>query len=111
MSTTTPKQLGQTAPTAATNTTNYTTPAATATILSSICICNTSSSVTDKVRVFIIPSAGAAGVTNAIIFDLSIPANNPYFANIAVTMNTGGFIQVYSLNGTSTFTTSGAEIS
>lgn len=109
MSTTTPKQLAQSAPVANTNTTVYTVPAATTTILSGIMIANTGGAA-DTVKIFVVPSAGAAGVGNTIIPSLSIPVANPFAANIAVTLNTGGFIVVFSLLGTSTFTLSGAEI-
>ncbi len=66
----TPKQLGQAAITAGV-TTLYTVPGATTTVLKSFDICNTSS--TNKlVRVFLVPSAGAAGTDNAILYDFII---------------------------------------
>lgn len=103
------KSFGRQNPAAATNTTLYTAPGSTTSILQNLHICNTNPT-SDLVRVFIIPSAGAAGVSNAIIYDLLIPYGNPLQMDTLPALNTGDFIQVYSLNGTSTFTASGIEI-
>ena len=109
MSTTTPKRLATSAPAAASNTTAYTAPAATTTITSSITICNTNAA-TDTVRVFAVTNGSSAGVGFAFIYDMTIPYGNSYYANIAIALNAGDFLVVYSLNGTSTFVLSGAEI-
>jgi hypothetical protein len=62
------------------------------------------------VRVFVVPSAGAAGVSNAVIFDLTINFGNPFAMNTIPVLNASDFLVVYSLNGTSTFTASGLEL-
>jgi len=104
------KQLaGPTAPGAASNTTIYTATGLTAQ-LASLHICNTNAT-SDMVRVFIVPSAGTAGVTNAIMYDVPVAYGNPFVMNTIPDLNAGDFISVYSLNGTSTFTLSGTELS
>lgn len=104
------KSFGRSNPGAASNTTLYTAPALTTSMLQCLLICNTTNA-DDKVRVFIVPNAGAAGVSNAVIFDLVINYGNPFAMNTIPTLNPGDFISVYSLNGTSTFTASGLELS
>jgi hypothetical protein len=103
------KSFGRQNPAAATNTTLYTAPGSTTSILQNLHICNTSPT-DDLVRIFVIPNAGSADVSNAIIYDLDIPYGNPFQMDTLPALNTGDFIQVYSLNGTSTFTASGIEV-
>lgn len=104
------KSFGRSSPVLATNTTLYTTPASTTSMLQCLIACNTSAAA-DKIRVFVVPSAGAAGVSNAIIFDLTLQFGNSFVMNTVPTLNAGDFLVVYSLNGTTTFTASGLELS
>lgn len=104
------KSFGRSSPGAASNTTLYTAPALTTSMLQCLMMCNTSPA-DDKVRIFIVPNAGAAGVSNAIIFDMVLQFGNPFAMNTIPTLNTGDFLSVYSLNGSSTFTASGLELS
>lgn len=104
------KNLGRSNPGAASNTTLYTAPASTTSMLQNLHICNTSTTTDDKVRVFVVPSGGSAGITNAVIYDLTIPVGNPFQMDTMLALNTGDFVSVYSLNGTSTFTLSGIEV-
>jgi hypothetical protein len=104
------KSFGRSNPNAAANTTLYTAPASTTSLLQCLVACNTSAA-DDKIRVFLVPSAGAAGVSNAIIFDLVVQFGNPFAMNTIPTLNAGDFLVVYSLNGTTTFTASGLELS
>ncbi len=102
------KLLGRNAPSATTNTTLYTTPGSTTTIITSLMVANTGSATT--IRVFIIPSAGSANVNNAIYYNVSIPTGDTLASNIAVVLETGDFIQVYNTDANVTFTASGIEI-
>lgn len=103
------KQLAQSQPPATTDTTVYTVPALTKTLIYGIVVANVGAQKT-KFRVHIVPSAGAAGADNAIYYDISVPKNDTFVANISVTMEAGGFIVVRSDNGNATFTISGMEI-
>ena len=105
------KILGQTAPTAATETLNYTVPASTSTLVRSINITNTSAT-TDTYRVSLVPTAGSASVNaNYIAYNNPIPGNSTITIKSGYTLPTGAGIRVTSTNGTTTFSTFGAEIS
>lgn len=108
------KRLGQSRPTAAATSTLYTAPAATATIVTCIIICNVGASSTDSAQVYVVPNGGPApgpsAVDTAIIFNLPIPSGDPFVANIAQTLNAGDYIVVRSQNGNLVFTASGLEI-
>lgn len=102
--------LGRSSPAAATPTTLYTSPVSTKTMVTSLYVCNTSTTTADTIRIFLVPSGGSAGVTNAIYYDMVVPVGNPFLANAVPLLETGDFISVYSLNGTTTFTASGLQI-
>jgi hypothetical protein len=103
------KQLAQSDPVINTNTTVYTVPALTTTLLYSAVVANVGAGA-GKFRIFIVPSAGAAAPGNAIYFDVNVPKEDTFVANISVILETGGFIVVFSDSGDHTFTLSGMEI-
>ena len=103
------KLLGRANPAAATPATLYTAPALTKTQIYSLCICNTSTA-DDSVDVFLVPSGGAAGVSNQIINDMVIDFGDPFAWNVPQVLEAGDFIVVQSANGTCTFTASGVEL-
>lgn len=103
------KQLAQSQPAAATNTSVYTVPALTKALVYSVVVANINNSAS-RFRVHIVPNAGAAGVSNAIYYDIRVPGRDTFVGNISVLMEAGGFIVVRSDDGNSTFTISGLEI-
>jgi hypothetical protein len=103
------KQLAQSQPAAGVDTTVYTVPGATKTLVYGIVAANVGAAKS-KFRIHIVPSGGSAGLDNAIYYDITVPKNDTFVANISVTMETGGFIVVRSDNGNTTFTISGMEI-
>lgn len=100
-------RLATSAPAATTNATAFT--AVAVTIISSIFVCNTSAADT-VFRLFLVPSAGAAGVTNALYYDLPLRANDTFLINGVPDLEIGDFLVVYSGNGLVAFTISGLEI-
>lgn len=108
---TTYKILGQQAPAATTATDLYTVPAATQAVVSSIIICNRSSSATATFRI----SASAAGVATTnkdyIYYDLILGANDTFIATIGLTLATTDKIRVYASTANLSFTAVGSEIS
>lgn len=103
----TPQQLGQAAITTS-PATLYTVPASTRTYLKEFDICNTTTaSIT--VRVFLIPSAGTAGVGNALLYDVSIPAKGTLQWTGSQVLLTSGFIQTSASATGCTITASGGE--
>ena len=103
----TPTKLGQAAITTGV-TTLYTVPASTRTLLKELNISNTTAAAIN-VRVFLVPSAGAAGTTNAFLYDVSVPANNSLQYNGVQVMNAGETIQVQAASAGLTITASGAQ--
>lgn len=108
---TTYKILGQQAPAATTATDLYTVPAATQAVVSSIIICNRSSTVSATFRI----SASVAGAATAnkdyIYYDLILGANDTFIATIGLTLATTDKIRVYASTANLSFTAVGSEIS
>jgi len=103
----TPTKLGQAAITTGV-TTLYTVPASTRTLLKELAIANTTGADIN-VRVFLVPSAGTAGTTNAFIYDVPVPTGNVLQYNGVQVMNAGETIQVQAAATGLTITASGAE--
>jgi hypothetical protein len=105
----TEKQLAQNAQASTSETTIYTVPASTTTIVKQIIICNTTGSAADY-SLSIVPSGGSAGDSNRILKLVSFAANSTTVYDLSQVMATGGFISI--LQGTSaavTVTISGVE--
>lgn len=108
---TTYKVLGQSAPTNTSNTNLYTVPSATSAVISTIHIANTTSTAATA-RIFIRIAGAAAAASNALIYDLSIPANGVYAFTEGITLATTDVITVQSGTGNAlTFQAFGSEIS
>ena len=88
----TPKKLG-TGAVAATVSTFYTTPANTRAYVKDIDIANTTA-VDKLIRIYLIPSGDAAGTANALIYDLTIPANGSLQWTGTQILEAGDFIQL-----------------
>jgi hypothetical protein len=108
---TTYKVLGQQAPAATTATDLYTVPAATQAVVSSIIVCNRSSSATATFRI----SASVAGVPltakDHIYYDLILGQSDTFIATIGLTLGATDKIRVYASNSNLSFTAVGSEIS
>ena len=103
----TPTKLGQAAITTGV-TTLYTVPASTRTLLKEFSIANTTGAAIN-VRVFLVPSAGAAGPGNAFLYDVPVPANNTLQYNGIEVLNAGDTIQVQAASAGLTIIASGAQ--
>ena len=102
------KSFGRSTPGAGATVTLYTATGVTG-MLTCLHICNTNTTA-DLVHIFIVPSGGSAGVTNAIMYNLIIPEGIPFLMNSVVVLMNGDFLAVYSRDGHTTFTASGLEI-
>jgi hypothetical protein len=102
--------LGQSSPSATTETALYTVPASTSAIGSSIIIANRGTSVA-TFRVSI--AVGGAATTNKdyIYYDLPIGANDTFIATIGITLATTDEVRVYASNTNLSFSLYGSEIS
>jgi hypothetical protein len=104
------KTLGQVAPSTTDNVDAYTVPAATEAIVSSIVIANTTASAS-SFRIFQRIDGAAAGVGNAVAYDVAIPANSTTSLELKLTINATDVITVRSANADAlTFTLNGSEI-
>lgn len=104
------KVLGQTDPSAATLTTNYTVPGATSTIVSTITVCNRSATAT-TFRIAIRPAGAAIDPKHYLAYDAEILGNEVYTFTIGATMATTDVLSVYATLATLAFSSFGQEIS
>lgn len=104
------KVLGQSSPSATTETDLYTVPAATSAVASSVIVCNRSA-VLSTFRISI--AVGGVATTNKdyIYYDLPIGANDTFIATIGVTLATTDKVRVYASNTNLSFSLYGSEIS
>lgn len=103
----TPVKLGQAAITAAA-TTIYTTPASTRAMVKELDICNTTAGAL-TFDVYLVPSGGTAGTSNALLYGAAINANTLFQWNGVQILNAGDTIQVKASGLGLTITASGGE--
>jgi hypothetical protein len=103
------KVLGQSSPSATTETDLYTVPASTSAVASSVIVCNRSA-VLSTFRISI--AIGGAVTTNKdyIYYDLPIGANDTFIATIGVTLAATDKVRVYSSNTNLSFSLYGSQI-
>lgn len=104
------KVLGQSAPSATTATTLYTTPAATSTIVSTINVSNTSAT-TDTIRIAVRPAGATLSNQHYVAFGVVLVGGAVFSMQAGITLATTDVVTVYSTNGTSSFSAFGSEIS
>jgi len=108
---TTYKILGQLAPTTTSNGNLYTVPASTSTIVSTLVIANTTATAATT-RVFARIAAATEATSNAVLYDVSIPANSSSAFTLGMTLATTDKITVQTGTANAlTFTAFGSEIS
>jgi hypothetical protein len=108
MPTTTYKVLGQSAPSATTNTDLYTVPSATQAVCSTLTIANRSTATTYRVAVRV---AGAA-IANSqyVAFDVPIAANDTVMLTLGITLGAADVVTVYAGSANLTFSLFGSQI-
>lgn len=104
------KVLGQSNPSAATSTTAYTCPASTQTVVSSIIVCNRSSTQT-FFRVSVDVNGAGDSNEDYIAYDMPIGGNETVALGHGVTLDASDLIRVYATLATLTFSVFGQEIS
>lgn len=104
------KVLGQVSPTANTDTNIYTCPAATQTVVSTMTVCNRSSSAA-SFRIAVRPSAAAIANQHYIAFDVESAANSITALTLGITLGASDVITVRSNSANLSFSTFGSEIS
>jgi len=103
------KVLGQSSPTATTETALYTVPAATSAVASSVIVCNRSA-VLSTFRISIAIAGATTAPKDYIYYDLPIGANDTFIATIGVTLAATDEVRVYSSNTNLSFSLYGSQI-
>lgn len=105
---TTYKVLGQSAPSATTNTTLYTVPSATSTVASTLSVCNRGAST--SFRVAVRPAGATIADQHYIIYDNIVNQYDSVFLTLGVTLATTDVVTVYAGAATLSFSLFGSEI-
>lgn len=101
--------LGQSFPIANTLTTLYTVPGSTSVTVSSLTVCN--QSVTpDAFSLSVAPGGASDAPAQYIYYQLYLDGNDTFIATVGFTLATTDVVRVFSLNGTSSFSLFGVQI-
>lgn len=105
---TTYKVLGQSAPSATTNTTLYTVPAATSAIVSTLSVCNRGVSTTFRIAVR--PAGAAIANEHYVIYDSYVNAGDTIFLTLGITLAATDVVTIYAGTTNISFGLFGSEI-
>jgi hypothetical protein len=103
------KTLGQVEPAATTATTLYTVPASTATVCSTLSICNKGVSTT--VRVAVRPAGETLEDKHYLAYGATVSANDSLFLTLGITLAATDVVTVYAGTADVSFGLFGSEIS
>lgn len=103
------KILGQSAPSATTETNIYTVPSSTQVVVSSIVIANRGGSST-TFRIGIRPNGVALANSHYVAYDTFIAANDILALSLGITIDSADIVTVYAGNANLTFSLFGSEI-
>jgi len=104
------KTLGQSNPSATTATTLYTVPSATSTVLSTLTVCNQSSTA-GTFRIAIRPAGASLAAQHYVAYDTPIAANDTIALTLGITLATTDVVTIYASSATMSFSAFGSEIS
>ena len=103
------KVLGQSNPSSATNTNIYTVPASTSAIVSTLTICNLSSSAT-TVRVAVRPAGATVSGQHWIVYDASLPGSDSMCLTLGLCLASTDVVTIYAASANVGFSLFGTEI-
>jgi hypothetical protein len=104
------KVLGQSNPTATTDTTLYTVPGSTETVVSTISICNLAATAATY-RIAVRPNGVTLANQHYITYDASLPANDTAMITVGLTLDSSDIVTVRASSGSVVFGLFGSEIS
>ena len=87
----------------------YTVPAANGAAISTLNVCNTTASNV-TFRILVRPQGAAANVSQAIVFDAPLPAQDAIGLTLGMTLGATDKVTVYSWHGNVAFSLFGTEI-
>lgn len=102
------KVLGQSAPNATTETTLYTVPASTNTVVSSIIVANRGA-VVATFRVSVSVGGGATANKDYIYYDILMPPNDTFIATVGLTLAATDVVRCYASTANVSFNLMGEE--
>ena len=106
---TTYKVLGQSAPSATTNTDVYTVPSATEAVISTIAVANRAAT-SATYRIAVRPNGTAIANQHYIAYDVPVAANDSTVITIGLTMDATDVLTVYASSANLSFGVFGSEI-
>jgi len=104
------KVLGQSNPSATTNTTLYTVPASTSAVISTITICNQASSAATY-RIAVRPAGASIANQHYVVYGATVAASDTTALTLGLTLATTDVITVFASTATLSFNAYGSEIS
>jgi hypothetical protein len=104
------KILGQSNPNATTLTDLYTVPSSTSATVSSIVVCNRSSTAT-SFRISVSIAGAAIANEQYLYYDVPIAGNDTFVATLGITLATTDKVRVYATLATLSFNAFGVEVS
>jgi len=104
------KVLGQSTPSATTNTSLYTVPSSTSTVVSTVTVCNQASTA-GTFRIAIRPAGASIASQHYLAYDTPIAANDTIALTLGITLATTDIITIYASSATMSFAAFGSEIS
>jgi hypothetical protein len=107
---TTYKVLGQSNPSATTATTLYTVPSLTQTVVSTVTVCNQTSTA-GTYRIAVRVAGGGLTASQYVAYDVSLPGNASDTLTLGLTLGAADVITVYASASTFSFNAFGSELS
>lgn len=105
---TTYKVLGQEAPAATTDTTLYTVPSSTNTVVSTLSVANRG--ITTTFRVAVRPNGASISNEHYIVYDATIAAGDSIFLTLGITLEATDIVSIYAGTANLSFGLFGSEI-
>jgi glucose-6-phosphate dehydrogenase assembly protein OpcA len=104
------KTLGQSAPSATTNTNLYTVPASTSAVVSTVVVANRAATAA-TFRIAIRPAGAAIANQHYISYDSTVAANDSIALTLGISLATTDIITVYASTANLSFNAFGLEVS
>jgi hypothetical protein len=104
------KVLGQSAPSATTDTTLYTVPSATQSVISTITVCNRAATIATY-RISVRPDGASLANQHYVAYDVELLPYSTAALTLGITVDASDIIEVYGSTADLTFNAFGSEVS
>lgn len=103
------KVLGQSNPSATTATTLYTVPSAKSTVISTLTVCNLSTTTAATYRIAVRPAGASLANSHYIAYDVTVGAADTTALTLGITLDATDVVTVYASTANVTFSAFGDE--